>query len=129
MAMEYYPNYQMYGYPAFGTPFHVAQGMPPPYPPHNGDAWRNIHHSRSAMINQSNMAKTTESKPRLSKEEVEQLEAEFQRNPKPNAHTKKGLAEQMRVDIARINVSFSTHVAKLSRATVNEVSKPLTKYH
>jgi hypothetical protein len=50
------------------------------------------------------MSRTTESKPRLSKEEVEVLEAEFQKNHKPNSSTKKALAESMRVDNARINV-------------------------
>lgn len=50
------------------------------------------------------MSRTTESKPRLSKEEVEILEAEFQKNYKPSSTTKKALAESMRVDNARINV-------------------------
>jgi hypothetical protein len=49
-------------------------------------------------------AHRTETKPRLSKEEVEQLEAEFQHNNKPSSSVKKGIAEQMRVDVARINV-------------------------
>jgi hypothetical protein len=53
------------------------------------------------------MSRTTESKPRLSKEEVEVLEAEFQKNHKPNSSTKKALAESMRVDNARINVRLS----------------------
>jgi hypothetical protein len=53
------------------------------------------------------MSRTTESKPRLSKEEVEILEAEFQKNHKPNSITKKALAESMRVDNARINVSVA----------------------
>lgn len=48
--------------------------------------------------------RATESKPRLAKEEVDKLEAEFQRNHKPNSILKKKLAEEMRVDIARINV-------------------------
>lgn len=46
----------------------------------------------------------TETKPRLSKGEVAQLEAVFQENNKPSSPVKKGLAEQMRVDVARINV-------------------------
>ena len=56
----------------------------------------------------SNTAKQTESKPRLAKHEAQLLEAEFQRNPKPNSVVKKAFAEQMKVDIARINVSLST---------------------
>jgi len=61
------------------------------------------------------MSRTTESKPRLSKEEVEILEAEFQKNHKPNSSLKKALAEQMRVDNARINVSLRAS-ALLGRA-------------
>jgi len=49
-------------------------------------------------------ANKTDSKPRLSKEEVDKLEAEFQKNNKPNSSLKKGLAEQLGVDVARINV-------------------------
>lgn len=68
------------------------------------DAYQ-AHHQR--LLNQQ-MPRTTESKPRLSKEEVEVLEAEFQKNHKPNSTTKKALAESMRVDNARINVSPPT---------------------
>jgi hypothetical protein len=64
--------------------------------------------ARAAMMS----TKTTETKPRLAKEEVEQLEAEFQKNPKPNSSLKKGLAEQMRVDVARINNWFQNRRAK-----------------
>ncbi|KAH6606542.1 homeobox [Trichoderma cornu-damae] len=58
------------------------------------------------------MSRTTESKPRLSKEEVEVLEAEFQKNHKPNSSTKKALAESMRVDHARINNWFQNRRAR-----------------
>jgi len=98
MAMAYYPNYQMYPYSFSG------QYAAPPafaYPHGDPDPWRQ---ARSALIHVSNMQKATESKPRLAKEEVEMLEAEFQRNHKPNSSLKKSLAEQMRVDVARINV-------------------------
>lgn len=61
-------------------------------------------HQRS-LLNQQ-MPRATESKPRLSKEEVEILENEFKKNHKPNSTTKKALAESMRVDNARINVSL-----------------------
>lgn len=57
------------------------------------------------LVHHHQMSRTTESKPRLSKEEVEVLEAEFQKNHKPNSTTKKALAESMRVENARINVS------------------------
>ncbi|KAF5616463.1 uncharacterized protein FTJAE_12956 [Fusarium tjaetaba] len=57
-------------------------------------------------------ARTIESKPRLSKEEVEILEAEFQKNHKPGSSTKKALAESMRVDNARINNWFQNRRAR-----------------
>ncbi|CAM1506585.1 Fc.00g062260.m01.CDS01 [Cosmosporella sp. VM-42] len=58
------------------------------------------------------MSRATETKPRLSKEEVELLEAEFQKNHKPNSSTKKALAESMRVDNARINNWFQNRRAR-----------------
>lgn len=46
----------------------------------------------------------TETKPRLHKDEVARLEKIFLENHKPNSNTKRGLAEQMGVEVARINV-------------------------
>jgi hypothetical protein len=48
--------------------------------------------------------KSNETKPRLGKAEVETLEQEFSKNPKPTTNTKRQYAEQMNVDLARINV-------------------------
>jgi hypothetical protein len=109
MAMEYYPNYQMYAYGSFNGHFN-------PYAAHGGpDPWRAAHaQARNVLMNHNNMTKPTESKPRLAKEEVERLEAEFQKNNKPNSSVKKGLAEEMRVDIARINV-LTTSLRLLGR--------------
>lgn len=45
-------------------------------------------------------------KPRLSKNEVELLETEFCRNPKPSSSWKREIAENFRVDPSRINVSL-----------------------
>jgi hypothetical protein len=58
------------------------------------------------LLHHHQMSRTTETKPRLSKEEVEVLETEFQKNHKPNSTIKKALAESMRVDNARINVGY-----------------------
>lgn len=69
------------------------------------EAYQTQHHH---LVHHHQMSRTTESKPRLSKEEVEILEAEFQKNHKPNSSTKKALAESMRVDNARINVRLLT---------------------
>ena len=62
------------------------------------------------MMSQGNMhpSKQTEPKPRLAKDEVELLEREFTKNPKPNSSTKRELAEQMGVEVPRINVGLDT---------------------
>jgi hypothetical protein len=64
------------------------------------------------MMNHGNVPapKQTESKPRLSKDEVELLEREFAKNPKPNSSIKRELAEQMAVEVPRINVGASMAV-------------------
>jgi hypothetical protein len=49
-------------------------------------------------------SKSNETKPRLGKDEVEILEREFKKNPKPSTQTKRQFAEEMGVDLARINV-------------------------
>ncbi|KAG6300118.1 hypothetical protein E4U09_007412 [Claviceps aff. purpurea] len=64
------------------------------------------------LVQHQQMSRSTESKPRLSKEEVEVLESEFQRNHKPSSSTKKALAESMRVDNARINNWFQNRRAR-----------------
>ncbi|PHH59709.1 hypothetical protein CDD81_2655 [Ophiocordyceps australis] len=73
------------------------------------------HHNRHLLTPQHPhhpMTRATESKPRLSKEEVEVLEAEFQKNHKPSSSVKKALAESMRVDNARINNWFQNRRAR-----------------
>lgn len=63
------------------------------------------HHS-APMITMPTTTKTNETKPRLGKDEVDILEREFQKNPKPSTQTKRQFAEDMGVDLARINVSI-----------------------
>ncbi|KAK3330195.1 hypothetical protein B0H66DRAFT_49961 [Apodospora peruviana] len=74
------------------------------------------HQQRAAavMMGQGNMhpSKQTEPKPRLAKDEVELLEREFNKNPKPNSSTKRELAEQMGVEVPRINNWFQNRRAK-----------------
>lgn len=48
----------------------------------------------------------TESKPRLSKEEVEKLEKVFQENPKPSSSVKAQLADGLGLERPRINVGI-----------------------
>lgn len=49
----------------------------------------------------------TESKPRLSKEEVERLEHVFKENPKPSSVAKGQLAEGLGLERPRINVIYA----------------------
>ncbi|KAH8884561.1 hypothetical protein GQ53DRAFT_661759 [Thozetella sp. PMI_491] len=73
------------------------------------------HQQRNAvMMAQGNLhiAKQTEPKPRLTKDEVDFLEGEFAKNPKPTSSTKREIAEQMRVEVARINNWFQNRRAK-----------------
>ncbi len=57
----------------------------------------NIDHPRLPTI-------SNEIKPRLGRDEVDILEEEFKQNPKPPTQTKRQYAEEMGVDLARINV-------------------------
>lgn len=63
------------------------------------------------MARMSHMEKN-DTKPRLSKSEVEILERQFQEQHKPSSNTKRQLADRMRVDIARINNWFQNRRAK-----------------
>lgn len=85
-----------------------AYSQVPNYPAYLAESMDAYQAHHESLLNHQ-MSRTTESKPRLSKEEVEVLEAEFQKNHKPNSSVKKALAESMRVDNARINV-FTTHL-------------------
>ncbi|KAM7209309.1 pah3 homeobox protein encoded by the pah3 protein [Naviculisporaceae sp. PSN 640] len=98
----------------------------PPHGQHQGQQYGywNHHHlmalyqhqqrAAAAMMGQGNMhaSKQTEPKPRLAKDEVELLEREFAKNPKPNSSTKRELAEQMGVEVPRINNWFQNRRAK-----------------
>ncbi|PKS06415.1 hypothetical protein jhhlp_007163 [Lomentospora prolificans] len=117
--MEYFQFQQMqYRLPqnAYATNIYNAQNAQnarfqqvrggPEYP-FQGHRWMDPY-ARNSLL----QSHRTETKPRLSKGEVEQLEAEFQKNNKPSSNVKKGLAEQMRVDVARINNWFQNRRAK-----------------
>lgn len=78
-----------------------------PYSDHRG---QNLH---SYAVPQQSSAlitvpiptmKTNETKPRLGKDEVEILERAFKKNPKPTTQIKHQFAEDMGVELARINV-------------------------
>jgi hypothetical protein len=89
---------------------HHHEHMPPQGMPTYTEAQHNMHNYAMAQQSASMMAmpaatKTNETKPRLGKVEVDILEREFKKNPKPTTQTKRQFAEDMGVDLARINVS------------------------
>ncbi|KEY70636.1 hypothetical protein S7711_02239 [Stachybotrys chartarum IBT 7711] len=85
----------------------------PAYPSYLADSIEAAYQSsQQHLAHNHQLSRPAESKPRLSKEEVELLEAEFQKNHKPNSSTKKALAESMRVDNARINNWFQNRRAR-----------------
>jgi len=61
----------------------------------------------TGMANVGATPKWNETKPRLSKGEVEVLEREFNKNPKPTTQMKRQFAKDMGVELARINVKRS----------------------
>lgn len=64
----------------------MSQGNPPPPPP-------------------PPPSRQSEHKPRMSKDDVEILEREFQKNSKPSSGRKREIAEMLKVEHPRINVS------------------------
>ncbi|KAF7950788.1 uncharacterized protein EAE97_002340 [Botrytis byssoidea] len=64
------------------------------------------------MMNMATGQKTNETKPRLGKDEVDILEFEFNKNPKPTTQTKRGYADTMGVELSRINNWFQNRRAK-----------------
>lgn len=89
MSMQY-PDDQ---YAVYGSGFH---GLPYMY---NTQPGRHLTTEHAALADGK-----TESKPRLSKEEVEKLEKVFQENPKPSSSVKAALAEELMLERPRINV-------------------------
>ncbi|KAK4044525.1 hypothetical protein C8A01DRAFT_12069 [Parachaetomium inaequale] len=72
------------------------------------------HRAAALMGHQGGMhlSKPAEPKPRLAKDEVDLLEREFAKNQKPSSSTKRELAEQMGVEVPRINNWFQNRRAK-----------------
>jgi hypothetical protein len=88
----HYPEGQYSIYAGFpGLQYMYASQQPPnEYPP-----------DRNSMSDGK-----TESKPRLSKDEVERLEKIFQDNPKPSSSVKAQLADELGLERPRINVTI-----------------------
>lgn len=80
----------------------------------------------NSMTDLSQMARTShgdkgDTKPRLSKGEVEILERQFQEQHKPSSNTKRQLAERMGVEISRINVRDDEVIGKRKADKENRI--------
>jgi hypothetical protein len=78
------------------------------------------------MTDLSQMARAShgdkgDTKPRLSKGEVEILERQFQEQHKPSSNTKRQLAERMGVEISRINVRDNEVICKRKADKENRI--------
>jgi len=71
------------------------------------------HRSTSATLGSPNETMEeidTSTRPRLTHEQVTQLEEEFSKVPKPNTDFKKNLADRIGLTLARVNVSGMAHL-------------------
>ncbi|KAL1892768.1 hypothetical protein Sste5346_006851 [Sporothrix stenoceras] len=75
--------------------------------PHMSPHQRNMTEAQMALA-----AKQVDPKPRLGKDEVQLLENEFQKNPKPSSLRKREIADLLKVDNPRINNWFQNRRAK-----------------
>ena len=111
------------------TPAHYPPVAPPPQhlesyftgqPPCD---FADLGHHMS-MIDDYEDGAETSSRPRLTKDQVDVLESQFQAQPKPNSNVKRQLAVQTKLSLARVAVRLDIH-SPPSRLTVAElVSKP-----
>ena len=113
MAMDYmtlirngYPSGQYNNMQPFNNNPNGHQGYPYRYTNEQLYMMAQYQQQQRAMMGQGGMppSKATEPKPRLSKDEVELLEREFNKNPKPSSGRKREIAELLKVDHPRINV-------------------------
>jgi hypothetical protein len=124
-------NMQFCPPPGFAPPYGFPQGQgasmgyaEPQYPLHA--AYPGLQymygyqaHRQPMMTDRGSLCDgKTESKPRLSKEEVQKLEKVFQENPKPSSSVKAQLADGLGLERPRINVGCPPPVSvgcKLTR--------------
>lgn len=91
-------------------PFHFHDQLSQGITPYSDSHHQHLHsyalaQQSSTMIAMPNhQTKANETKPRLGKDEVEILEREFKKNPKPTTQTKRQFADDMGVELPRINV-------------------------
>ncbi|TRX93734.1 hypothetical protein FHL15_005410 [Xylaria flabelliformis] len=126
-------NMQFCTPPGFASPYGFPQGQgasmtyaEPQYPLHA--AYPNLQYMYGYQTHRPPMMADrgvlcdgkTESKPRLSKEEVEKLEKVFQENPKPSSSVKAQLADGLGLERPRINNWFQNRRAKAKQERKQE---------
>lgn len=106
-----------------GAPMQYPDGQyRPMYPSYHGLQYMYPPQGRGQLIRQPDglVDGKTESKPRLSKEEVEKLEKVFQENPKPSSSVKAQLADGLGLERPRINNWFQNRRAKAKQERKQE---------
>jgi hypothetical protein len=84
------------------------------------------HHA--SMMDEYDDSAEPSTRPRLTKDQVDVLESQFQAQPKPNSNVKRQLAVQTNLTLPRVAVSLQNHSLQVSRLTGAElVSKPPSK--
>lgn len=85
----------------------------PPQPQHFGNFYPGYHYTEYADFGTAGFADDgyddvgeISTRPRLTKEQVEVLESQFQAHPKPNSQIKRQLAMQTKLTLPRVAVSL-----------------------
>lgn len=100
-----------------------ADSQYPLYPAYQAPAYMYAYqpHRTAMMADRGGLCDgKTESKPRLSKEEVQKLEKVFQENPKPSSSVKAQLADVLQLERPRINNWFQNRRAKAKQERKQE---------
>ncbi|KAI5865103.1 hypothetical protein GGS23DRAFT_409217 [Durotheca rogersii] len=126
-------NTHFHAHTSFAPVFNYSQGNPmqqyteSQYPVHHGFPGLQYMYGYQQPRNHHLLAERntlgdgkTESKPRLSKEEVEKLEKVFQENPKPSSSVKAQLADGLGLERPRINNWFQNRRAKAKQERKQE---------
>jgi hypothetical protein len=131
--MDFRPYSSAVFHPGFDHHNDIQQAHTYPQYPEQQHRPYAVPRRSNSMTDLSQMARASQgdkgdTKPRLSKGEVEILERQFQEQHKPSSNTKRQLAERMGVEISRINVRFDELIGKLKLTKKIElVSKPKGK--
>lgn len=125
--MQFYPEANftpMFAFPAGqASPLQYPEGQYRGHPGYHGIPYiYSYQQPRNTFMGEhaSLVDGKTESKPRLTKEEVDRLEKEFRKNPKPSSSVKAGLAECLGLERARINNWFQNRRAKAKQEKKQE---------